>query len=139
MSAETLRAKIREIPDFPKPGIRFKDFSPLLADGAAFGSAVAAMAAPWHGAGLQAAAATLRRRMGLGLAETYAAMDTAIGDHFAGTRFVTVGGALAARHLNGSSIEAPPAPPSTASTTSTTTRESARPASSTPTRPRSSG
>ena len=49
-------ALIREIPDFPKPGIRFKDFSPLLANGAAFASAVAAMAAPWREAGLQASA-----------------------------------------------------------------------------------
>lgn len=44
---------IREVPDFPKPGIRFKDFSPLLADGEAFAGAVAAMAAPWHGSGLR--------------------------------------------------------------------------------------
>lgn len=45
---------IREIPDFPKPGIRFKDFSPLLADGQAFADAVAAMAAPWRGQPLRA-------------------------------------------------------------------------------------
>ena len=29
MSAETLRAKIREIPDFPKPGILFYDITTL--------------------------------------------------------------------------------------------------------------
>ena len=45
---------IREIPDFPKPGIRFKDFSPLLADGQAFADAVGAMAAPWRGQSLRA-------------------------------------------------------------------------------------
>lgn len=30
-----LRARIRDIPDFPKPGIVFKDFTPLLANGPA--------------------------------------------------------------------------------------------------------
>ena len=33
--SETLRAKIRDIPDFPEPGIVFKDIMPLLADPAA--------------------------------------------------------------------------------------------------------
>lgn len=36
---------IRDIPDFPKPGVMFKDITPLLADPAAFGYAVAKMAA----------------------------------------------------------------------------------------------
>jgi adenine phosphoribosyltransferase len=31
-----LQKHIRDIPDFPKPGIVFKDITPLLADGAAF-------------------------------------------------------------------------------------------------------
>jgi adenine phosphoribosyltransferase len=31
---------IRNIPDFPKPGIQFKDITPLLADPAAFGEAI---------------------------------------------------------------------------------------------------
>lgn len=35
---------IREIPDFPKPGINFKDITPLLADGDAFAAAVSQMA-----------------------------------------------------------------------------------------------
>ena len=30
-----LRAKIREVPDFPTPGVGFKDITPLLADPAA--------------------------------------------------------------------------------------------------------
>jgi adenine phosphoribosyltransferase len=33
--AEDLRRFIRDVPDFPKPGILFKDISPLLADPAA--------------------------------------------------------------------------------------------------------
>ena len=39
LSAETLtyaRSKIRDIPDFPTPGIMFKDITPLLADPRAF-------------------------------------------------------------------------------------------------------
>ena len=36
---------IRDIPDFPKPGILFKDITPLLADPAAFEYAIARMAA----------------------------------------------------------------------------------------------
>ena len=35
--------KIRTIPDFPQPGITFRDITPLLADAAAFTEAVAAM------------------------------------------------------------------------------------------------
>lgn len=36
MTAPNLRALIRDVPDFPKPGIVFKDITPLLADPAAF-------------------------------------------------------------------------------------------------------
>jgi adenine phosphoribosyltransferase len=32
VSADELKAKIRDVPDFPKPGIVFKDIMPLLAD-----------------------------------------------------------------------------------------------------------
>lgn len=37
---------IRAVPDFPKPGILFRDITPLLGDPAAFAEAVAAMAEP---------------------------------------------------------------------------------------------
>jgi adenine phosphoribosyltransferase len=40
-----LKPYVREIPDFPKPGVSFKDITTLLKDGAAFGQAVDAMAA----------------------------------------------------------------------------------------------
>ena len=43
MSA-ALRERIRDIPDFPKPGIVFKDITPLLLDPAAFDGAVEALA-----------------------------------------------------------------------------------------------
>ena len=36
MSATELALKVRDIPDFPKPGIVFKDIMPLVADPAAF-------------------------------------------------------------------------------------------------------
>jgi adenine phosphoribosyltransferase len=39
-----LRAFIRDIPDFPRPGVVFKDITPLMADGAALDSAVAQLA-----------------------------------------------------------------------------------------------
>jgi adenine phosphoribosyltransferase len=40
MSRVDLRSKIRDIPDFPKPGIVFKDIMPLLADAEALQTAV---------------------------------------------------------------------------------------------------
>ena len=43
---------IRDIPDFPKPGILFKDILPVLADAAGFAAAVEALAAPWRAAGI---------------------------------------------------------------------------------------
>ena len=39
-----LRALIREIPDFPKPGIGFKDITPVLADPAGLDAAVSGLA-----------------------------------------------------------------------------------------------
>lgn len=35
--AAMVSRRLRDIPDFPKPGVLFKDFTPLLADGPAFG------------------------------------------------------------------------------------------------------
>ena len=35
MSVEDLKARIRDVPDFPEPGIVFKDIMPLLADSGA--------------------------------------------------------------------------------------------------------
>lgn len=40
-----LRRHLVDIPDFPRPGILFRDVTPLLADAAAFGAAVRALAA----------------------------------------------------------------------------------------------
>jgi adenine phosphoribosyltransferase len=49
MSAEDLRSKIREIPDFPKPGILFYDITTVLKDAAAFKDAIDLMRAPYEG------------------------------------------------------------------------------------------
>ena len=45
-------ALIRDIPDYPKPGIVFKDITPLLADSRAFAAATRAMAEPFAKAGV---------------------------------------------------------------------------------------
>ena len=37
---EELRSLIRDVPDFPQPGIVFKDITPLLADEIAFSSVI---------------------------------------------------------------------------------------------------
>jgi adenine phosphoribosyltransferase len=50
MSAEDLRAKIREIPDFPKPGILFYDITTLLKDADAYKDAIDLMIEPHRGA-----------------------------------------------------------------------------------------
>ena len=40
MDVERLRALVRDVPDFPKPGVVFKDITPLLADEVAFSSVI---------------------------------------------------------------------------------------------------
>lgn len=41
---EALRARIRDVPDYPQPGVLFKDITPLLGDAASFAAAVDALA-----------------------------------------------------------------------------------------------
>ncbi len=48
MSAETLRERIREIPDFPKPGILFYDITTLLKDAGAFKEAIDLLTEPYR-------------------------------------------------------------------------------------------
>ena len=43
MDTAVLYSSIRDIPDFPKPGVVFKDITPLLADPVAFSTAVDAI------------------------------------------------------------------------------------------------
>ena len=53
MTLQEIKAFIKDVPDFPKPGIVFKDITPLLAEPAAFRGAVDALAE--RVAGLRAA------------------------------------------------------------------------------------
>ncbi len=56
-----LTAYIRDVPDFPKPGIVFKDITPLLKDPDALTSAVQALAEPYRDANLASVAAVESR------------------------------------------------------------------------------
>lgn len=49
MSDAKLRAAIRDVPDFPKPGVVFKDITPVLADPECFRAALQAMQDRWTG------------------------------------------------------------------------------------------
>jgi adenine phosphoribosyltransferase len=44
-----VRAKIRDVPDFPKKGVVFKDITPVLADAALFARVIDAFAERWRG------------------------------------------------------------------------------------------
>jgi adenine phosphoribosyltransferase len=47
-----VRKAVRDVPDFPKPGIVFKDITPLLADAVLFKRTTRAMAEPFMEAGI---------------------------------------------------------------------------------------
>jgi adenine phosphoribosyltransferase len=59
--APDLSRWIRDIPDFPKPGIQFKDITPLLSDPVAFGAAIDRLTARYAGAGVDTIAAAEAR------------------------------------------------------------------------------
>ena len=46
---DEIRARIRDVPDFPKKGIVFKDITPVLSDPALFRRVVDAFASRWKG------------------------------------------------------------------------------------------
>jgi len=50
ISLDDLKRAIREVPNFPKPGIGFKDVTPVLLEAGLFGRAVDLMTAPYAGA-----------------------------------------------------------------------------------------
>lgn len=50
---DRLRAAIRDVPDFPKPGIVFKDITPILSDGALFRIAIDAFTEAARAAGVE--------------------------------------------------------------------------------------
>ena len=49
---QDIRAAVRDVPDFPKPGIVFKDITPLLANAELFQRTTSAMADPFRSAGI---------------------------------------------------------------------------------------
>ena len=53
MHESELSGLIVDVPDFPKPGVTFKDMTPLLSDPAALSLAVELMANPYRGKGVQ--------------------------------------------------------------------------------------
>ncbi len=50
MSLDKITAAIRDIPDFPKPGIIFKDITPLLQDPVLFQETIERLCIPWKNA-----------------------------------------------------------------------------------------
>lgn len=52
---------VRDIPDFPRPGIVFKDVTPMLADADGFAGAIEALAAPWRATPIDAIVAVEAR------------------------------------------------------------------------------
>ncbi len=61
MPTDFLQRYIRDIPDYPKPGILFRDITPLLADSGAFDSSIRLLADPFRGRGIQKVAAVEAR------------------------------------------------------------------------------
>ena len=51
-SLPKIRASIRDVPDFPKPGIVFKDITPLLQDADLFKSTIDRLAGPFQRMGI---------------------------------------------------------------------------------------
>jgi len=76
-----LAALIRDVPDFPIPGILFRDITPLLRDPAALKQAVEQMAEPWRAARVDLVAAMEARGFMFG-----AAMATLLGAGFVPVR-----------------------------------------------------
>lgn len=58
---ESLKARIRHVPDFPKPGILFYDITTLLRDPEGFRTAVDQLASPYAAAGVDLVAAVESR------------------------------------------------------------------------------
>lgn len=74
--SEHVSSHLREIPDYPEPGVLFRDITPLLADGAAFSEVIRALGEHYAGkvdavAGLESRgfilAAPLALELGVGM------------------------------------------------------------------------
>jgi len=69
MTAEVLREirdAIRTIPDYPKPGVMFRDITTLLGNARMFHEVVEQLAAPWHAAQIERVAGIEARGFILG-------------------------------------------------------------------------
>jgi adenine phosphoribosyltransferase len=77
VTIERLAALIRPVPDFPAPGVVFRDITPLLADADAFAQCIGLLAQPWRDARVDAVCAVEARGFIFG-----AALATALGAGF---------------------------------------------------------
>ena len=68
---EQLKRLIRDIPDFPKPGINFKDLTPMLRDPAGFGKAVDMLASRYVGKKIDVVVGVEARGFVIGAALAY--------------------------------------------------------------------
>lgn len=59
--SDSLTRFIRDIPDYPRPGILFRDITPLLGDPAALAESISLLAEPFRGRGIQKVAAVEAR------------------------------------------------------------------------------
>src|SRR5882724_9474174 len=72
--AELIKARVRDVADYPQPGVMFKDITPLLSDGPALAAVVTALSSGYEGvhkvAGIEARgfilAAPVAIRLGAG-------------------------------------------------------------------------
>jgi adenine phosphoribosyltransferase len=71
--ATLIASRITDIPDFPQPGVMFKDITPLLADGPAFHEAIDALVAHGNGAGFDLVVGIEARGFVVAAAVAYAA------------------------------------------------------------------
>jgi len=55
--ADELKRMVRDVPDFPQPGITFRDITPLLADRKTFGEVIDLMSVHWKDKGTTLVAA----------------------------------------------------------------------------------
>jgi adenine phosphoribosyltransferase len=74
---DTLKTKIRHVPDFPKPGILFYDITTLLNDRHGFRDTIDSLSAPYRGLGIEQVVGIESRGFILG-----AAVATALGAGF---------------------------------------------------------
>ena len=73
-----LKAAIRTIPDYPKPGIMFRDITTLLGDARAFRRAVDELVQPWAGGKIDKVAGIEARGFILGGAARLRKLDVPV-------------------------------------------------------------